>query len=229
MTRPGSDDELVARQAALQAEGAEVLAGLGLATVFADIGPVLLAGSYVSGLMCWPDLDVMVQVGAGFAPRDVLRVLQPIVEHSGVVGFEYHDERGPRSPTGTARDERYYVPIALSRNGRTWRIDLTLWLNDPHANLTAWHEALRERITVEQRTAILRIKDVWHRLPEYPDEISGMQIYTAVLDDGVRTTNQFDAWLIEHGHRRGGPPGLIAPGMSDTAGSTGRNSTPIRD
>ena len=195
-----SDDGLVTRQAALQAEASEVLAGIGLATIFADTGPVLLTGSYVSGLMCWPDLDVMVHVGGGFAPRDVLRALQRIVELPGVVGFDYRDERGPRSPTGTVRDERYHVPVALLHNGRTWRIDLTLWLNDPHANLTAWHENLRGRITVEQRGAVLRIKDVWHRLPGYPDHVSGMQIYTAVLDDGVRTPQQFHAWLIDHGY-----------------------------
>jgi hypothetical protein len=200
-----SDEDLLARQAALQAEASEVLAGIDLADIFADAGPVLLTGSYVSGLMCWPDLDVMVHVGAGFAPQDVLRSLQRIVGHAGVVGFDYRDERGLRSPTGTARDERYHVPIALSRDGRTWRIDLTLWLNDPHANLTAWHESLRERITVEQRGAVLRIKDVWHRLPGYPDQVSGMQIYTAVLDEGVRTPQQFDAWLIDHGY-----PGHVA-------------------
>lgn len=198
-----SDEDLWTRQAALQAEASEVLASLDLATTLADAGPVLLTGSYVSGLMCWPDLDVMVHVGAGFTPRDVLRSLQRIVDHPGVVGFAYRDERGPRSPTGTTRDERYHVPIALSRNDRTWQIDLTLWLNDPHANLTAWHESLRERITVEQRGAVLRIKDVWHRLPSYPDQISGMQIYTAVLDDGVRTPQQFDTWLIDRGY-----PGL---------------------
>ncbi|MFL6122765.1 hypothetical protein, partial [Actinophytocola sp.] len=170
------------RQAVLQAEATDVLAELDLAAV---VGPMSLTGSYVSGLMCWPDLDVMVCVGAAFSPREVLRLLENVVDRPDVLGFEYHDERGPRSPTGTVRDERYHVPIALSRGDRTWRIDLTLWLNDPHANLTVWHENLRDSITAEQRAAVLRIKDVWHRLPSYPDQIGGTEIYTAVLDDGV--------------------------------------------
>jgi len=193
---PASDEELRARQSALQTEAADVLAELDLAAI---AGPVLLTGSYVSGLMCWPDLDVMVHVGADFSPRDVLRLLQDIVDRPGVLGFAYRDERGPRSPTGTARDERYHVPVELSRHGRTWRLDLTLWLNDPHANLTAWHENLRDTVTAEQRAAILRIKDVWHRLPSYPDEIGGTEIYTAVLDDGVRTPEEFASWLNTHG------------------------------
>jgi hypothetical protein len=151
--------------------------------------------------MCWPDLDVMVHVGGGFSPEEVLSLLRRIVDRPGVVGFDYRDERGVRSPTGTARDERYHVVILVSRNDQTWRIDLTLWLNDPHANVTAWHEALRETITAEQRSAVLRIKDVWHRLPDYPDRIGGLQIYTAVIDDGVRTVQQFATWLADHGYQ----------------------------
>jgi hypothetical protein len=193
---PASDAELRARQAALRAEAAEVLADLDLA----DLGPIQLTGSYVSGLMCWPDLDIMAHVGPGFSPRDVLRLLERFVDRPDVVGFDYRDERGPRSPTGTTRDERYHVPIALSRAGRTWRVDLTLWLNDPHTNLTAWHEELRDTATADQRGAILRIKDVWHRRPDYPDEVGGTQIYAAVLDDGVRTPEEFAPWLTEHGH-----------------------------
>jgi hypothetical protein len=46
---------------------------------------------------------------------------------------------------------------------------------------------------------VLRIKDVWHRLPAYPDQVGGLEIYTAVLDDGVRTPEQFAAWLTERG------------------------------
>lgn len=193
-------DNLAAQQDALQAEATAVLADLDLSAVTADIGPMLLAGSYVSGLMCWPDLDVMVHVGAQFSPRDVLRLLHRLIDRPGVIGFDYRDERGPRSPTGTTRDERYHVVVAVDRPGRVWRVDLTLWLNDPHATITAWHETLRDTVTAEQRGAILRIKDVWHRRASYPDQVGGTQIYTAVLDDGVRTADQFATWLAEHGY-----------------------------
>jgi hypothetical protein len=198
--RFASDEDLWARQAALQTEAAAILADLNLTTIFADIVPMLLTGSYVSGLMCWPDLDIMVFAGVEFSPQDVLCLLQRIVDRPGIVGFDYRDERGPRSPTGTARDERYHVVIELARDLQTWRIDLTLWLNDPHANVTAWHESLRDSVTADQRNAILRIKDVWYRLPNYPERIGGLQIYSAVLDDGIRTPQEFSAWLAAHGY-----------------------------
>jgi hypothetical protein len=193
------DDELLARQDALQAEGAQVLAELSAAWAWFDLGTLLPTGSFVSGLMCWRDLDVMVCAGSSFTPSDVVTLLGKVVEIPGVVGFTYSDERGPRAPTPTVRDERYHVPITLERGDATWTIDLTIWLHDIHQNVTAWHEALRDRITPEQRLTVLRIKDEWHRLPTYPYEVGGQQIYEAVLDDGVRDGDEFAAWLTARG------------------------------
>ena len=56
-------------------------------------------------------------------------------------------------------------------------------------------EELRGRITAEQRITVLRIKDYWHRQPAYPHHVGGLDIYTAVIDDGVRTLDGFSAWL----------------------------------
>jgi hypothetical protein len=184
-----SDDDLDARQTALQAEGRTVLTTIG--GLFDGLGEPVLTGSFVSGLMVWRDLDVMVLAHPAFAPHDVVALLDRAVDLPGLTGFDYVDERGDRSPTGERRDERYHVALALG----TWRVDLAIWLYDDHRNLNDWHHALRERLTPEQRRAILRIKDVWHRRPEYPDEISGLEIYTAVLDHGVRTPEEFAAHL----------------------------------
>jgi hypothetical protein len=189
------DEELLARQSALQQEAQNVLAELKLAALVADIGPLLITGSFVSGLMCWRELDVMVLVGGEFSPQDVLRLLTRIVGQTGATALEYYDERGPRCGTGQIRDERYHVPFTVNWADHSWRIDLTLWLRDPHLNVTNWHEDLRERITAEQRRAVLRIKDVWHRRPEYPGQVGGLDIYTAVIDGGVRTPGQFATWL----------------------------------
>jgi hypothetical protein len=136
---PASDEDLLARQSALQAEAWMVLDELDLAALVAGIGPLLLAGSFVSGLMCWRELDAMVLAGGDFSPQDAMRLAQRLVGQ------------------------------------------------------------VRERITPAQRIAVLRIKDVWHRRPAYPDQLGGLDIYTAVIEDGIRTPRQFAAWLTSHG------------------------------
>ncbi len=155
----------------------------------------------------------MVLAGPGFAPRDVMSLAARIVGLAGVTGLEYRDERGPRCATGQVRDERYHLPVTMDRAGHTWVIDLTLWLHDPHDNVTRWHEELRERITAGQRRAVLRIKDEWHRRPEYPGQVGGLEVYTAVLEDGVRTPEQFAAWLARRAApgEAGARPGPAPP------------------
>jgi len=175
-----------------------MLAWLDLAALTGDVGPLLVTGSFVSGLMCWRELDVMVLAGRDFSPGDVMGLLARIVRRPGVTGLDYRDERGPRCVTGQLRDERYHVTLTVEHAGE-WQIDLTLWLHDLHRNVTRWHEELRDRITAEERIAVLRIKDDWHRRPAYPHQVGGLDIYTAVLEDGIRTLDQFAAWLTRRG------------------------------
>jgi hypothetical protein len=191
------DAALLERQAALQAEGAELLAGLD------RLGPLAPTGSFVSGLMVWRDLDVMLLGGPSFGPHDVLALLGRAVDLPGLTRFDYADERGVRSPTGARRDERFHVALRVG----TWRVDLSIWLNDAHTNVTAYHRKLAASLTAEQRLTILRIKDVWHRRPEYPDEVSGFEIYTAVLEHGITTPQEFGAWLPARSTDR---PGNVA-------------------
>jgi hypothetical protein len=82
-----------------------------LGALFGDVGPVLVVGSYVSGLMCWRDLDVCLLAGVDFSPAAALELLKRVVELPGFVGFTYRDERGQRNPMGEARDEP--LPAAI--------------------------------------------------------------------------------------------------------------------
>lgn len=190
-----TDDDLLHRQVALQAEARDVLDELDLERRLGDHGPGMVTGSYVSGLMVWRELDIMFLGGPELSPAGVLATMGRLILLQGIVGFDYADERGPRSPTGERRDERYHVATTYARPSGTWQLDLTFWLHDAHENVTAWHEQLRDSLAPEERSAILRIKDVWHRRPEYPDTVGGMDIYTAVLQHGVRAPEQFQEWL----------------------------------
>lgn len=77
--------------------------------------------------------------------------------------------------------------------------------------LDALPDALLERcareLTPETRLAILRIKDIWHRHPTYRHTVLGVDVYTAVLNHGVRSPDAFAAYLHERGK------------MTDPAGS----------
>jgi hypothetical protein len=54
---------------------------------------------------------------------------------------------------------------------------------------------LRGRLTGETRLASLWIKDLWHRLPTYPEAVTGVDVDDAVLAHGVHTPEEFAAYL----------------------------------
>jgi hypothetical protein len=118
----------------------------------------------------------------------------------GLTRLDYRNEAGERSPTGQAADQRYYfVTYVETAVGDEWKIDLSLWLSDAPRPHLAQLADLRRRLTDETRLAILWIKDLWHRLPTYPDEVSGVDVYDAVLERGVRTPDEFAANLRRRG------------------------------
>ncbi len=176
----------------LQAEARSVLA------LLEPLGALVPTGSYVSGLMVWRDLDVMLLGGPDYTPEDVLTLLGKAVEIPGLTAFSYVDERGDRSPSGKQRDERFHVTLTVGE----WRVGLSIWLHDDHNDVSDWHRELAGRIADEERQAILAIKTIWHQRPEYPDEVGGFDICTAVLEHGVRSAVEFGVWLREAPARR---------------------------
>lgn len=191
--------ELLQRQKLLQAESRQVLADLDLIPCLNRLGHAEHVGSSVSGLMVLRDLDVGARCPQPSAAR-VFDTLRPILIRPGVYEVLYREETGPRSPSGQAQDQRYYFVIRYTTPaGQRWKIDISVWLSDAPRNQLRHLDYLAQQLTDETRLAILWIKDVWHQLPTYPDDVSGTDIYTAVLDHGIRTPAQFAAYLKDRG------------------------------
>jgi hypothetical protein len=126
--------------------------------------------------------------------------LLPLLARPRLTRLVYRNETGERSLTGLVADQRYYfVTYYETAAGDEWKIDLSLWLSDaPRPHLAQFVE-LQRRLTDETRPAILWIKDVWYRLPVYPEEVSGVDVFDAVLEHGVRTPDEFADYLRQRG------------------------------
>jgi hypothetical protein len=192
------EDELSRRQEALQSEGARVLARLDLLGVLSRVGRPVIVGSFATGLMVWRDIDVEVycdEISAGSA----FDAIRPLVEVPGIFRLTFHDFFGPRAdpavPDGYywgvryqgANEEEWKFDIWLVSKGTTYRTGLDL------------AQMLPLQLTPETRSAILRIKTVWYGLPTYRKQVQSVDVYDAVLHHGVRTPDQFDAYLRERG------------------------------
>jgi len=195
---PAYAAELLQRATALQTEAATVLRRLGVVAVLERLGQTEQIGSTVSGLMVWRDIDFSVRC-QNLTLERTWEALRPLLINPRVTRLEYRNETGVRSPTGRAGDQRLYVVLHYeSAPGTEWKIDLSLWTSDAPRSHLAELADLQQRLTDETRLAVLWIKDVWHRLPVYPYEVGGYEVYDAVLDHGARTPEDFDAYLRDH-------------------------------
>jgi hypothetical protein len=191
--------ELLRRQEALQIEAQQVIAELNLMTLLSCAGKPEHIGSSVAGLMVWRDLDFNILCPQP-APDLIFETMRPLMTHPRVTQLHYHNDTGSYAPPELQGDERYYFVVYYkSKVGHEWKIDLSFWLSEAPRNQLAYLEYLAQRLTDETKLAILWIKDVWSRLPTYPYQVGGTDIYDAVLEQGIRTPDQFRAYLLERG------------------------------
>ena len=196
---PASAASLLRRAEALQTEAAEIMHTLDLMAMLAVLGQPAQIGSSVSGLMVWRDIDVTVRC-QGLTLERVWDALRPLLTNPRVTRLSYSNETGVRSPSGEPADQRFYFVIHYETAwGTEWKIDISLWTTDAPRTHLAQLAELERRLTHETRLAILWIKDVWHRLPVYPYEVGGSEVYDAVLEHGARSPDDFDMYLRERG------------------------------
>jgi hypothetical protein len=190
---------LLRRAKALQTEADEVMRTLDVMAILAVLGQPEQIGSSVSGLMVWRDIDVTVRCQDVTLER-VWDALRPILINPQITRLSYSNETGARSPTGEPADQRFYFVLRYeTQKGKEWKIDVSVWTSDaPRPHLAQLTE-LERRLTRETTLAILWIKDVWHRLPVYPYEVGGSEVYDAVLEHGARCPDDFDRYLRKRG------------------------------
>lgn len=194
-----SDAALLRRQSDLQAEADRLLTDLDLLAVLATVGEPLRLGSSVLGLMVWRDLDVVVHA-PGLGAAAMFRALLPVLGRPGLLRADYRNEHGADAPGGDARDAPHYLVLRFrAADEQVWKIDLTFWTGAYRHDHEGYTRAVLERLDPESRLAILRLKERWHRLPCYPDVVSGYEIYDAVLNHGVRTAAELRAFLRVRG------------------------------
>jgi hypothetical protein len=190
---------LLRRATALQVEAKTLIHTLDLRTMLEQLGPTELVGSAVSGLMVWRDIDFCVDC-PDLSRERAWDVLRPLLTAPQVTRLDYRNEMGGRHPDGDPTDQRLYFVLRYETEpGMEWKIDLSLWTVESPSAPGILLAELERRLTDETRLAILWIKDIWRRLPIYPEKVGGFEVYDAVLNHGVCTPEDFDRYLRQRG------------------------------
>lgn len=186
-------EELLRRQDELQALADAVVADLGLDRSLSALGEPVRTGSSALGLMVVPDIDITVACPSLDADA-VVEFAGVLARHERVRVVQFRKDHGRWNTEPDAYPDGLYVGLKYrpEKDGPEWNADIW-FVDEPDRQPDLVHvRTLPERITPEARAAILLIK---HSRPDY----RSFDVYRAVLDDGVRTPGDYDAWRVTHG------------------------------
>ncbi|MDO3678886.1 hypothetical protein [Paenibacillus ehimensis] len=189
-----ADNELLTRQQELQIEAAAVAEELKIDELLSSAGHPVRVGSAALGLMVWRDLDITV-VCSKLNIDEVTRIASALMVRQGIRELRFLNDSGVWNTDPGYPDGLYLGLKYRARSGMDWKLDIW-FVDEPDKQPDLMHiRTMPGRLTPELRESILTIKDCWATCAEYGKEVKSYDIYTAVLDDNVRTPFQFQEWL----------------------------------
>lgn len=180
------------RSKALRQQADEVLAHIRLHEHCAQIGNIIPTGSYFLDLMMYPDVDIYLPPTTS---EKLLAVGAELSQYDCVKKLNY--EKGGLGDLATGL---YMKPIVtFGAWERPWKIDI--WslplpvIEKKQAQLTD----LKSRMTEEHRRDILNCKSRLLNAAGRTPMFSGIHIYRAIIDHGMKDTDQIIGFLRSNG------------------------------
>jgi len=183
------------KQNQLHISGEKVLKDINLIAFLSKFGRVEIVGSFALELMTWEDIDIIVLCNPKneylFKSIEYLFQLPNIYSLPWIQDFRksIHKDR----PQGLYLQAKYLV----SPN-TFWKIDIW-FLPDNQFSSHKKVDEIKARLTDKNRQVILTIKNEMRDELEKGKEISGIDVYTAVLDHNVKNLSEFKEYLNKTG------------------------------
>ncbi|WP_010271689.1 hypothetical protein [Paenibacillus senegalensis] len=187
-------EDLLARQLQLQAEADAVADEMNLAQLLTAAGTPVKVGSAALGLMTWRDLDLTV-VCPKLDIAAISGIASQLMNNSRVRELKFINDTGSWN-TDPLYPDGYYIGLNYqSKSGSKWELDIW-FVDEPEKQPDLQHiRTMPGLLTQEAVISILHIKTVWATRSEYGKQVKSFDIYTAVLDNQVRTPAEFERWL----------------------------------
>ncbi|MDO8609712.1 MAG: hypothetical protein Q7R95_04135, partial [bacterium] len=156
-------------------------------------GEITFVGSYALDLMVKKDIDIVVTSGLNY--RNFLELVNYLFPKNNVYSLNLQDFSKSiylNRPYGIYCGITYLIKPDIF-----WKIDVWFMTKDGNdaKKLVDW---VKSKLTDENKEIILKIKNEMLNT-KYGKEISGMDIYKAVLENKVIDLNGFREYLIKQG------------------------------
>lgn len=185
----------------LKTEADQVLAELSLLKELRKLGKVSVVGSVALNLMVYKDIDIEVVVEK-LEPQAISQVISRLTSSNlrriDLSLINNSVESKEKFPKGIYLGIKYHLGMSwvsdFSKNEETWKVDI--WFVEPeNARSLKTTKEIELKLNNESRRIILEIKSDSYQNENYRKVFSALDIYKAVLDQGIVDTKGFQSYL----------------------------------
>ena len=178
---------ILEKQKSLQQEAKIVLEKLDLINILSNYGKAKIVGSLLLELMVWPDIDIDLESNKKINIKDYFEIINSIFKKENIKKITLIDNRNAFEKN---RPQSMYIGIIYELNNIKWKLDIR-YLNPSNAFARNDLKKIKKQLTPEKIQNILEIKTNLYTHPNYGKEFSGYDIYKAVIENNITTTEEF--------------------------------------
>ena len=188
-------NEFEKTNSALISEANAILYDYGLLEILGKYGTPIIQGSYALNLMTWRDLDIHLE-NDEISIRDFFNLGLDIATKLKPRRMSYRNEligKTDNLPKGL-----YWGIYTKLTFPEEWKIDIWGMDSDQIRSCCKRFKDLKSKISEKNRLTILMIKSYFCRHPEYLKRFSSTDVYKSVIEENVKSVEEFSKWLKEN-------------------------------
>ncbi|WP_163579211.1 hypothetical protein [Gracilibacillus saliphilus] len=169
----------------------KILYTLGLYDTLQKFGNPQVSGSYSLKMMTWRDLDIYLESDT-ISNKEFFDLGKEISLLLSPSKMSYRNEligKTPHLPNGL------YWGVHTNLFGQRWKIDISAIGPGEVKEKQNEVEKLKDRIDNAKRKSILSLKNQLHSNPKYRKKFFSVDIYDAVINNNIKSLEQFDEWI----------------------------------
>lgn len=196
MAERQKEEELLKCAKELQLEARRIIDELGIFSILRKISEPFFIGSIESGLMVWPDIDILAYMDKININKvsDLLKefALLPMIQK--VQFNNFRELRRDHIKSRMRFPHAYYIGLRSIQPSGEWKIDI--WFGEKGTPINDYDLPDPKSITKEQRIAILKLKKAWlDKEGGYKDGVISTDFYRAVLEGGIMKEEKFKDYI----------------------------------
>jgi len=180
----------------LRKDAIKIIETIQLEKILSPFGKFKIVGSLSYDLMSWRDIDIDLITSALPNDADYWKIVPTLFAIKNITSINLADNR---NQTEKNRPKSMYIGLNyLDENHNKWKIDIRI-LTQKDVTSNKIENLIIQKMNAENRRTILEIKSQVCDNPNYHKTFSSADIYEAVLQHNVKTTETFIEYLSQIG------------------------------